>query len=217
MIFVLDNYDSFTYNLVQLLGELGAELVVRRNDQVTVGEIEAMQPEAIVLSPGPGRPEDAGILLETIRHYSFNLPGKRPILGVCLGHQAIGAVFGGEVVSAPSLVHGKATEVLHDGKTIYEGLPRPFAAGRYHSLVVAANSIPAVLEVSATTADGVVMGLRHRDLPIEGVQFHPESILTPAGRHLLQNFLDMVSAHVRAPRRGSSPRHARKKTIPQQK
>jgi anthranilate synthase/aminodeoxychorismate synthase-like glutamine amidotransferase len=188
MIFVLDNYDSFTYNLVQLLGELGAELEVRRNDQVTVDEIERLRPEALVLSPGPGRPEDAGILLETIRHFS----GKLPILGVCLGHQAIGQVFGGQVVSAPSLVHGKATEVLHDGKTIYQGLPRPFPAGRYHSLVVAPNSIPSKLEVSATTADGVVMGLRHRQLPIEGVQFHPESILTAAGPQLLQNFLRLV-------------------------
>ena len=189
MIFVLDNYDSFTYNLVQLLGELGAELEVRRNDEVTVDEIEAMRPQALVLSPGPGRPETAGVLIETIRRFS----GKLPILGVCLGHQAIGAVFGGEVVSAPSLVHGKATEVLHDGKTIYKGLPRPFAAGRYHSLVVAPQSIPDSLEVSATTAAGVVMGLRHKQLPIEGVQFHPESILTSAGPHLLKNFLEMLA------------------------
>ena len=189
MIFVLDNYDSFTYNLVQLLGELGAELEVRRNDQVTVGEIESLRPQALVLSPGPGRPEDAGILLETIRHFS----GKVPILGVCLGHQAIGAVFGGKVISAPSLVHGKSTEVLHDGKTIFQGLPSPFLAGRYHSLVVARDSIPATLEVSATTAEGVVMGLRHRQLPVEGVQFHPESILTTTGPRLLKNFLALVS------------------------
>lgn len=190
MIFVLDNYDSFTYNLVQLLGELGAELEVRRNDQVTVEEIESLHPEALVLSPGPGRPADAGILLETIRHFA----GKAPILGVCLGHQAIGEVFGGQVVSAPSLVHGKSTEVLHDGKTIYQGLPRPFPAGRYHSLVVAPGSVPASLEVSATTADGVIMGLRHKRLPIEGVQFHPESILTPAGPRLLRNFLGLVGS-----------------------
>jgi len=189
MIFVLDNYDSFTYNLVQMLGELGAELEVRRNDQVTLAEIGAMRPQALVLSPGPGRPESAGILLDSIRHFS----GKLPILGVCLGHQAIGEVFGGQVVSAPALVHGKATEVLHDGKTIYQGLPSPFSAGRYHSLVVAPDSVPAVLEVSATTAAGVVMGLRHRELPIEGVQFHPESILTGEGRHLLTNFLEMVT------------------------
>ena len=188
MIFVLDNYDSFTYNLVQMLGELGATLEVRRNDQVKMREIEALRPQALVLSPGPGRPEDAGILLETIRHFA----GKLPVLGVCLGHQAIGEVFGGDVVPAPSLVHGKATEVFHDGKTLFQGLPRPFAAGRYHSLVVAADSIPAALEVSATTADGIVMGLRHRELPIEGVQFHPESILTNAGAQLLENFLGMV-------------------------
>jgi len=188
VIFVLDNYDSFTYNLVQMLGELGATLEVSRNDQVSVEEIEALGPQALVLSPGPGRPENAGILLETIRHFA----GKLPILGVCLGHQAIGEVFGGDVVSAPSLVHGKATEVLHDGKTIFEGLPRPFAAGRYHSLVVGANSVPAALEVSATTADGIVMGLRHREFAIEGVQFHPESILTSAGARLLKNFLQMA-------------------------
>ena len=196
MIFVLDNYDSFTYNLVQMLGELGAELEVRRNDEVSIGEIEAMRPEALVLSPGPGRPEDAGMLLETIRHFGLEQSDKIPILGVCLGHQAIGAVFGGRVVSAPSLVHGKSTEVTHDGKTIYKGLPRPFAAGRYHSLVVAADSVPRSLEVSATTADGIVMGLRHKSLPIEGVQFHPESILTSAGRDLLKNFLELVFARV---------------------
>ncbi|MBI4479364.1 MAG: aminodeoxychorismate/anthranilate synthase component II [Acidobacteria bacterium] len=190
MIFVLDNYDSFTYNLVQILGELGAELEVRRNDEVTVDEIEALRPQALVLSPGPGRPEDAGILLATIRTFGQ----KVPILGVCLGHQAIGEVFGGQVVSAPSLVHGKATEVMHDGRTIFKGLPQPFAAGRYHSLVVAPESIPDTLEVSATTADGVVMGLRHKKLPIEGVQFHPESILTSAGPHLLKNFLEMVTS-----------------------
>ncbi len=189
MIFVLDNYDSFTYNLVQLLGELGAELEVRRNDQVTVEEMGSLRPQALVLSPGPGRPEDAGILLETIRHFS----GKVPILGVCLGHQAIGAVFGGNVIAAPSLVHGKSTEVHHDGKTIFQGLPSPFSAGRYHSLVVARDSIPSTLEVSATTADGVVMGLRHKEFPVEGVQFHPESILTTTGPRLLKNFLALVS------------------------
>jgi anthranilate synthase/aminodeoxychorismate synthase-like glutamine amidotransferase len=188
MIFVLDNYDSFTYNLVQLLGELGAELEVRRNDEVTLPEIESLRPQALVLSPGPGRPEDAGILFETIRHFS----GKMPILGVCLGHQAIGAVFGGRVISAPALVHGKSTEVHHDGKTIFQGLPSPFSAGRYHSLVVARDSVPTTLEVSATTTDGVVMGLRHRQLPVEGVQFHPESILTTAGPRLLKNFLQLV-------------------------
>ena len=190
MIFVLDNYDSFTYNLVQLLGERGAELEVRRNDQVTVRQIEARRPEALVLSPGPGRPADAGILLETIRHFA----GKVPILGVCLGHQAIGEVFGGKVVAAPSLVHGKTAQVMHDGKTIFRGLPPSFPAARYHSLVVDERSIPDSLEVSATTADGVVMGLRHRRFLIEGVQFHPESILTTAGPQLLQNFLELVAA-----------------------
>ncbi len=190
MILVLDNYDSFTYNLVQYLGELGAELLVRRNDQTTVEEIASLSPAAIVLSPGPGRPESAGILLDVIRGFA----GKVPILGVCLGHQAIGEVFGGRVVAAPSLVHGKTTEILHDGKTIFRGLPRPFVAGRYHSLVVDPRSIPAQLEVSASTADGVVMGLRHKTLPVEGVQFHPESILTPDGPHLLKNFLETVSA-----------------------
>ena len=190
MIFLLDNYDSFTYNLVQALGELGAQIQVRRNDQVTVEQIESLAPEAIVLSPGPGRPRDAGILMETIRHFA----GKVPILGVCLGHQAIGEVFGGKVVFAPSLVHGKTAEVLHDGKTLFRGLPRPFAAARYHSLVVDPRSIPRILEVSASTPDGVVMGLRHKKLPVEGVQFHPESILTAAGPKLLQNFLDLVAA-----------------------
>ena len=193
MIFVLDNYDSFTYNLVQLLGELGAKLEVRRNDQTTVEEIESLKPEAIVLSPGPGRPEDSGILLETIRHFA----GMVPILGVCLGHQAIGEVFGGKVVAAPSLVHGKTTEVLHDGKTIFRGLPQSFPAARYHSLVVAPNSIPAELELSAHTKDGVVMGLRHRQLLIEGVQFHPESILTTAGPLLLKNFLALIASGTR--------------------
>ena len=193
MIIVIDNYDSFTYNLVQLLGELGAELEVERNDQVTVSEIESRAPEALVLSPGPGRPADAGILIETVRHFA----GKVPILGVCLGHQAIGEVFGGRVISAPSLVHGKTTEVSHDGRTIFAGLPRPFLAGRYHSLVVDPGAIPSSLEVSATTADGVVMGLRHKRFPIEGVQFHPESILTTDGPKLLKNFLELVAAQAR--------------------
>lgn len=190
MIFVLDNYDSFTYNLVQMLGDLGAQLEVRRNDKVTVQEIEARRPEALVLSPGPGRPAEAGILLETIRHFA----GKIPILGVCLGHQGIGEAFGGAVVAAPTLVHGKTAEVTHDGKTIFRGLPHRFPAGRYHSLVVDRSNIPDVLEVSATTADGVVMGLRHRQWAVEGVQFHPESILTPTGPRLLENFLEMAGA-----------------------
>jgi len=190
MIFVLDSYDSFTYNLVQMLGELGAELEVRRNDRVTVQEIETRKPEALVLSPGPGRPADAGILVETIRHFA----GKIPILGVCLGHQGIGEAFGGAIVAAPSLVHGKTAEVAHDGKTIFHGLPHSFPAARYHSLVVDWRTIPDVLEVSATTEDGVVMGLRHRQWPVEGVQFHPESILTAVGSQLLKNFLELVAA-----------------------
>ena len=190
MIFLLDNYDSFTYNLAQYLGELGADPLVRRNDQVTVDQIASLAPEAIVISPGPGLPRDSGITLETIRR----LAGKVPILGVCLGHQAIGEVFGGKVVAAPSLVHGKTTEVLHDGRTIFHGLARPFVAMRYHSLVVDPSSIPPELEVSATTADGVVMGLRHRSMFVEGVQFHPESILTRVGHQLLKNFLGLTQA-----------------------
>jgi anthranilate synthase/aminodeoxychorismate synthase-like glutamine amidotransferase len=188
-IFVLDNYDSFTYNLIQFLGELGAEMEVRRNDQTTVKEIASLKPNAIVLSPGPGRPENAGILLETIRSFA----GSTPILGVCLGHQAIGEVFGGEVVPAPSLVHGKTTDILHDGTTIFRDMPRPFAACRYHSLVVDPHKIPKELEVSATTADGIVMGLRHRQFLVEGVQFHPESIFTPDGPRLLKNFVEMAA------------------------
>ena len=190
MIFLLDNYDSFTYNLAQYLGELGADPLVRRNDQVTVDQIASLAPEAIVISPGPGLPRDSGVTLETIRR----LAGKVPILGVCLGHQAIGEVFGGKVVAAPSLVHGKTTEVLHDGRTIFHELARPFVAMRYHSLVVDPGSIPPELEVSATTADGVVMGLRHRSMFVEGVQFHPESILTRVGHQLLKNFLGLIQA-----------------------
>ena len=190
MIFLLDNYDSFTYNLAQYLGELGADPLVRRNDQVTVDQIASLAPEAIVISPGPGLPRDSGVTLETIRC----LAGKVPILGVCLGHQAIGEVFGGKVVAAPSLVHGKTAEVLHDGRTIFHGLARPFVAMRYHSLVVDPGSIPPELEVSATTAEGVVMGLRHRSMFVEGVQFHPESILTRAGHQLLKNFLELIQA-----------------------
>lgn len=187
-LFVLDNYDSFTYNLVQFLGELGAELIVHRNDCITIPEVSALKPDAIVLSPGPGRPETAGVLLETIREFAGNIP----MLGVCLGHQAMGAVFGGKVVSAPSLVHGKTTEVMHDEKTIFRDLPNPFSAARYHSLVVDPASIPSVLEVSAKTSDGIVMGLRHKSFLLEGVQFHPESILTQVGKHLLKNFLDLI-------------------------
>jgi len=188
MIFVLDNYDSFTYNLVQYLGELGATVTVRRNDRVTIEEIAAMQPTHVVISPGPGRPEDAGLTPDVIRRFGESIP----VLGVCLGHQAIGAVFGGRVVRAPVPVHGKTAVIEHDGRGVFAGLTGPFAAGRYHSLIVADDELPATLEVSARTRDeGIIMGLRHRTLPIHGVQFHPESVLTGEGRHLLQSFLDL--------------------------
>ena len=189
MLLVIDNYDSFTYNLVQYLGELGADVVVRRNNEVTIAEIETdLQPTQILISPGPGTPNDAGISLEVIKHFA----GKLPILGVCLGHQAIGQVFGGKVVHAPVPVHGKAAEVCHDGKTIFADLPYRFKAGRYHSLVVERETLPVELEISATTPDGLIMGLRHRTMNIEGVQFHPESILTVEGKKLLQNFLEIM-------------------------
>ena len=187
MILVIDNYDSFTYNLVQYLGELRAEPVVVRNDQITVGRIAELAPERIVISPGPGTPDTAGVTLEAIRAFA----GKIPILGVCLGHQAIGQVFGGRVVRAPYLMHGKASQILHDGRTVFAGLERPFPATRYHSLVVERESVPPALEISATTADGLVMGLRHRDFVCEGVQFHPESIMTQSGMRLLENFLSL--------------------------
>ena len=191
MVFVLDNYDSFTYNLVQYFGELGSDVVVRRNDQVSVSDIEDLHPERIVISPGPCTPQDAGISIELIRHFA----GKVPLLGVCLGHQAIGAAFGGKVVRAPHLMHGKTSEILHDNRTVFRGLPEPMQATRYHSLIVAEESVPNDLEVSATTteSDGstTIMGLRHRKYPVEGVQFHPESVLTNAGKQLLKNFLEL--------------------------
>ena len=189
MVFVLDNYDSFTYNLVQYLGELGADVVVRRNDQVTVHELEEMRPERIVISPGPCTPQEAGISVDVFRHFT----GKVPILGVCLGHQALGAAFGGKVVRAPHLMHGKTSEVRHDGKTIFAGLTSPMTATRYHSLIVEEKDLPSDIEVSAyaTERDGsrIIMGLRHRKFPIEGVQFHPESVLTSEGKKLVGNFL----------------------------
>ena len=189
MVFVLDNYDSFTYNLVQYLGELGAEVEVRRNDRVTVTEVEAMRPERIVLSPGPCTPREAGISIELIRHFA----GKVPLLGVCLGHQAIGEAFGGKVVRAKNLMHGKTSEVQHDGRTIFRGLPSPMTATRYHSLIVQEEGLPTELEVSASTTerDGsrTIMGLRHKKFPVEGVQFHPESVLTSEGKKLVENFL----------------------------
>jgi anthranilate synthase/aminodeoxychorismate synthase-like glutamine amidotransferase len=183
---VVDNYDSFTYNLVQYLGELGAEVVVRRNDDVTVDEIEReFHPDKILISPGPGTPREAGITLDVVKRFA----GRVPLLGVCLGHQAIGEAFGGRVVRAPAPVHGKPAEIEHDGRTIFGGLSQRFRAGRYHSLVVERGSVPDCLEISATTPDGLVMGLRHRELAVEGVQFHPESIITDEGMKLLANFL----------------------------
>jgi len=197
-ILVVDNYDSFVYNLVQELGELGAELTVRRNDAVDVAEIRRLAPHAVVLSPGPGRPDGAGVTLEVVSE----LAGAIPILGVCLGHQAIGQAFGAEVVQAPALMHGKTSEIHHVGSGIFEGIENPLVATRYHSLVLTPASIPDVLEVTARSADGVVMGVRHRTMPVEGVQFHPESILTGAGPALLGNFLGQV-ARVAA---GAAPR-----------
>ena len=185
MILVIDNYDSFTYNLVQYLGELGSDVRVVRNDQTTVGAIEALKPQRIVISPGPCTPNEAGISLNVIRE----LAGTIPILGVCLGHQAIGQAFGGRVVRAPYLMHGKTSKIVHDGQTIYAGLENPFTATRYHSLIVELESLPDVLEITARSSDGLIMGLRHRDFVCEGVQFHPESILTDVGKDLLRNFL----------------------------
>ncbi len=191
MVFVLDNYDSFTYNLVQYMGELGAEMVVRRNDELTPAEVEALRPERIVISPGPCTPQDAGISIELIRHFAKAMR-RVPILGVCLGHQAIGAAFGGNVVRAAKLMHGKTSEVEHDGKTIFAGIPSGMTCTRYHSLIVSEEGLPEELEVSARTADGeTIMALRHRKLPIEGVQFHPESVLTANGKKLIENFLKM--------------------------
>ncbi len=192
MILVIDNYDSFTFNLVQYLGEMGRELQVYRNDAITIAEIEILNPESIIISPGPGRPENSGIIIPAIRRLS----GRIPILGVCLGHQAIGAAFGGSVVSAPSLMHGKTSLIFHDGRTIFAGLQNPFAATRYHSLMVAADNLPDDLEVSARSEDGVIMGLRHRKFAVEGVQFHPESILTETGKKLLANFVTAVGNDV---------------------
>jgi anthranilate synthase/aminodeoxychorismate synthase-like glutamine amidotransferase len=187
-LFLIDNYDSFTYNLFQYLAELGAEVTVKRNDQFKLEEIEELAPDGVVISPGPGRPSDSGLSPQVIGQYGDRLP----ILGVCLGHQAIGEVFGGHVVRAPSLFHGKVSEIQHDGRSIFRDLPSPFVATRYHSLVIDPATIPDSLEVTARTADGVIMGVRHRHLPIEGVQFHPESALTPEGKHLLGNFLENV-------------------------
>ncbi len=187
MVLVLDNYDSFTYNLVQYLGELGATVSVLRNDAVSVDDVVNLRPDHVVISPGPGRPEDAGITMEVIRR----LGETTPVLGVCLGHQAIGAVFGGSVVRAPVPMHGKTSTIEHDGRGVFSGLAGPFVASRYHSLVVSDEGFPGTLEVSArTTDDGIIMGVRHRVWPVHGVQFHPESILTGEGRHMLRNFIE---------------------------
>lgn len=191
MVFVLDNYDSFTYNLVQYMGELGAELVVKRNDELTPEQIVALRPERILLSPGPCTPQEAGVLIPLVRHLaSLPVAEQIPTLGVCLGHQAIGAAFGGDVVRAPELMHGKTSVVAHDGRTLFRGLPQPMTCTRYHSLLVREDTLPAELEISARVAgEGTIMGLRHRTLPIEGVQFHPESVLTDHGKQLIANFL----------------------------
>lgn len=189
-VLVVDNYDSFVYNLVQYLGELGADPLVHRHDSLTVDEAEALEPDAVLISPGPGRPEDAGISNDLI----LRMAGRVPVLGVCLGHQCIGQVFGGDVVRAPNVMHGKTSMVDHAEVGIFAGLPNPMEATRYHSLVVDAATVPDVLEVTATSDDGLVMGLRHREFAVEGVQFHPESILTRAGKPMLQNFLNQVGA-----------------------
>ena len=187
MLLMIDNYDSFTYNLVQYIGELGEDVCVYRNDKITVQQIEELRPDRIVISPGPCTPNEAGVSVETIRQFA----GRMPILGVCLGHQSLGVAFGGEVIRAQRLMHGKTSMISHDGKTIFRGLPNPFEATRYHSLLVNPKNLPDCLEISARTAEGEIMGLRHRTLGVEGVQFHPESILTKSGKDLLLNFLKL--------------------------
>jgi anthranilate synthase component 2 len=190
-ILVIDNYDSFTYNLVQYLGELGVEPVVHRHDALTLAQIKVLDPAGVVISPGPGTPDDAGLSMDVIRAFT----GERPVLGVCLGHQCIAQVFGGRIVRAPQVMHGKTSLIGHDGRGVFANLPDPLEATRYHSLVVDRASVPPELEITAETDDGTIMGLRHRDHPVEGVQFHPESILTVSGHDLLRNFLDQVATH----------------------
>jgi len=187
MLLMIDNYDSFTYNLVQHLGEIGADIKVFRNDKVTVKDIEKLNPESIVISPGPCTPREAGVSVDVIKYFA----GKIPILGVCLGHQAIGAAFGGDVIRAPRLMHGKTSMIHHDGRTIFEGLPNPFEATRYHSLIIKKETMPSCLEITAWTDEDEVMGVRHKEFIVEGVQFHPESILTKIGKDLLRNFLKL--------------------------
>jgi anthranilate synthase/aminodeoxychorismate synthase-like glutamine amidotransferase len=189
MILMIDNYDSFTYNLVQYIGQLGGAVVVHRNDKISLDEIRRLQPDAIVISPGPCTPKQAGISVELIRQFSSAIP----ILGVCLGHQAIGYAFGGEVVRAERIMHGKTSQIINDGRTIFQGLPNPFVAGRYHSLIVEKSSLPACLEISAETEQGEIMGIRHKEYRVEGIQFHPESVLTPNGKRILKNFLAMIN------------------------
>jgi para-aminobenzoate synthetase component II len=186
MILMIDNYDSFTYNIVQYMGELGADMQVERNDQISIEEIEALNPKKIVISPGPCTPDKAGVSVAVIQHFA----GKVPLLGVCLGHQSVGAAFGGEIIKAGKLMHGKTSEVRHDGKTLFKDLPNPFTATRYHSLVLNRKTLPDCFEISAESDDNEIMGIRHKDLPVEGVQFHPESILTPNGKDLLKNFIE---------------------------
>jgi anthranilate synthase/aminodeoxychorismate synthase-like glutamine amidotransferase len=188
MILVIDNYDSFTYNLVQYIGQLGHDVVVHRNDKISIDAIRELNPDAIVVSPGPCTPKEAGISVEVIKQLHTTIP----LLGVCLGHQAIGYAFGGEVVRAPRIMHGKTSQIINDGRTIFQGLPNPFVAGRYHSLILDRASLPGCLEISAETKEGEIMGVRHKEYPIEGIQFHPESILTPNGKRLLKNFLAMI-------------------------
>ncbi|WP_456277120.1 aminodeoxychorismate/anthranilate synthase component II [Bacillus sp. AK128] len=195
MILMIDNYDSFTFNLVQYLGELGQELVVKRNDQITIKEIEELHPDFLMISPGPCSPNEAGISLEAIEYFA----GKIPIFGVCLGHQSIAQVFGGDVVRADRLMHGKTSPILHNQKTIFEGVEEPFTATRYHSLIVKKETLPEVFEVTAWTEEGEIMAIRHKDLAIEGVQFHPESIMTSAGKRLLQNFIDLYGGKQKTP------------------
>ncbi len=188
MILMIDNYDSFTYNLVQYLGQFGREVMVRRNDEIALDEINDLQPEALFLSPGPCSPKEAGVTVDVIKTFHRTIP----VMGVCLGHQAIGYAFGGNVVRADRLMHGKTSPIHNDGKTIFKGLPNPFIAGRYHSLIVEKNSLPDCLEISAETVEGEIMGIRHRQYPVEGIQFHPESILTPNGKRIIKNFLDII-------------------------